>query len=65
MKEGRYYVEERQGAWRVVRCVSSFASATTTELVAGEQPYGTLSAAKKRVYELNGWHFAGRKKKHT
>lgn len=57
MKVGEYSYELYGSNFRIYRCDYSDGKVETSSPVRNEPFYGDREAARRRVYELNGWNY--------
>jgi hypothetical protein len=57
MKKGEYHYSPRGKAYRIYVCTEASAFGSSSEPVPGEPAYYDREAARRRVYELNGWKY--------
>lgn len=57
MKVGQYSYELHGRSFRIYRCDYSDGKIETSSPVQNEPFYRDREAARKRVYELNGWEY--------
>ena len=61
MKVGEYNYAIHGRHFRIYQCDYSDGKVTTSKSVANEPNYNDREAARKRVYELNGWNYKPQK----
>lgn len=61
MKVGEYHYSIYGNHFRIYQCDYSDGKITTSSPVRNEPLYSDREAARKRVYELNGWNYKPKK----
>lgn len=63
MKVGEYYYTPNGRQFRIYQCDYSDGKIETGKPVYKEPLFNNREDARKRVYELNGWHYKARESK--
>lgn len=59
LKKGQYHYSIKGRFYVIYRCVAATAHSSESEAVSGEPQFTDPQAARRRVYELNGWRWKG------